>query len=175
MAVQILIWTVASMARSVIIELPPYFHSEANELRRVVMAVSRAAASRIAMTRISVAYGPDTSVLSLRSCQSWPAQRRGDSDLRRCLRWKCAVSGLSRISSIDGNCRKSRKNAINSAAAAGPTVPSSNCASNSLAPDRNVVFCRLAMRAKHGAISQERGVARHWRLRSHRRCAAGPA
>jgi hypothetical protein len=70
-----------------------------------------------------------------------------------------AVSGLSRISSIDGNCRKSRRNAINSAAAAGPTVPSSSCASNSLAPERKEVFCRFAMpRRTLEAISQDRGV-----------------
>ena len=124
------------------------------------MAVSRAAASRIAMTRISV--GIRSRYLSPLATELSVMARPSAVAMAICAEVSAgsgAVSGLSRISSIDGNCRKSRRNAINSAAAAGPTVPSSNCASNSLAPERNVVFCRLAMpRRTLEAISQERGV-----------------
>ena len=85
-----------------------------------VMAVSRAAASRIAMTRISV--GIRSRYLSPLATELSVMARPSAVAIAICAEVSAgsdAVSGLSRISSIDGNCRKSRRNAINSAAARG--------------------------------------------------------
>jgi hypothetical protein len=102
---------------------------------------SRAAASRIAITRISVGilsrYAiPLPTEVSLKTLPRAVA-------MAICAEGSVgsgAVVGFRRISSIEGNWRNSRMKATSSEAAAGPTVPSSSCASNSLVPERNCVF-----------------------------------
>jgi hypothetical protein len=106
-----------------------------------VMAVSRAAASRIAITRISVgirsryaiALPTEVSLMALPRAVAMAICAEGSVG-------SGAAVGFRRISSIEGNWRNSRMNATSSEAAAGPTVPSRSCASNSLAPERNCVF-----------------------------------
>ena len=124
------------------------------------MAVSRAAASRMAITRISVGIRsryaiPLPTEVSLKTLPRAVA-------MAICAEGSVgsgAVAGLSRISSIDGSWRNSRRKATSSEAAAGPTVPSRSCASNSLVPDRSCVFWRRAIpHSTCEAISQERGV-----------------
>src|SRR5271170_6671794 len=124
------------------------------------MVVSRAAASRTAMTRISVgirsryfsAFAMEMSDMTRPRAVAmaiWAEVSVGSG----------AVSGVSRISSIDGSLRKSLRNATSSEVAAGPTVPSRSCASNLLAPERRAVFSLRAMPERtFDAISQERGV-----------------
>ena len=115
-----------------------------------VMARSRAAASRMAITRISVGirsryFSPLPIELSLITRPSAVAMAIcADGSVG-----SGAVSGLRRISSIDGNWRKRRRKASSSADAACPTVPSSNCASNSLVPVSKAVFWRWRHAAKN--------------------------
>src|ERR1035438_9414482 len=125
-----------------------------------VMAVSRAAASRIAITRISVgirsryaiALPTEVSLMALPRAVAMAICAEGSVG-------SGAAVGFRRISSIEGNWRNSRMKATSSEAAAGPTVPSRSCASNSLAPERNCVFWRRAIpQSTCEAISQERGV-----------------
>ena len=60
---------------------------------------------------------------------------------------------------MDGRSRNSRRKATSSVVAEGPTVPSSNCASISVAPVKKLVFWRRAKPLRtFEAISQERGV-----------------
>jgi hypothetical protein len=124
------------------------------------MAVSRAAASRIAITRISVGIRSryvsplptELSLMTLPRAVATAICAEGSVG-------SGAVVGFRRISSIDGNWRKSCRNATNSEAAAGPTVPSKSCASNSLVPERNCDLLRRAIPQRTcDAISQERGV-----------------
>jgi hypothetical protein len=99
------------------------------------MAVSRAAASRIAITCISVAIRSryaialptEVSLMALPRAVAMAICAEGSVG-------SGAVVGFKRISSIEGNWRNSRMNATSSEAAAGPTVPSRSCASNSLKP-----------------------------------------
>src|SRR5208337_175591 len=125
-----------------------------------VMARSRAAASRMAITRISA--GIRSRYLRPRAMELSLITRPSAVEIAICADGSVgsgADSGLSRISSIDGNWRKRRRKASSSADAACPTVPSSNCASNSPAPVRKAVFClRATPQRTCEAISQERGV-----------------
>ncbi len=60
---------------------------------------------------------------------------------------------------MDGRSRNSRRKATSSVVAEGPTVPSSNCASISVAPVKKPLFWRRAKPLRtFEAISQERGV-----------------
>ena len=88
------------------------------------MAASRAAASRIAMTRISV--GIRSRYLSPLATELSVMARPSAVAIAICADVSVgsgAASGLSRISSIDGNWRKRRRKASSSADAALPHRP----------------------------------------------------